>query len=228
MRDVSYFLPVVRVESLEHVKPHVPDIHPRPHRPERRAWEHEGALGAEVLPAPLATRPEPHEAAAGGLERKPGADADPQRAALDGVDGRGRHTMVEHEHPLRSRFTVGSERAPCARLIERHSEKPETALAVRLTRVLGHDPGAPAGEVGAPVPQVDDAPVRSLVVDGRERSGRAEQGPLAEARRPPARERTGRRQRLPNVGASIKGVAPTQTGSTSMDMDAYVHIQTWI
>src|SRR5207249_6922058 len=83
-------------------------IHPRPHRPERRAWEHEGALGAEVLPAPLATRPQPHEAAAGGLERKPGADADPQRAALDGVDGRGRHTMVEHEHPLRSRFTVGS------------------------------------------------------------------------------------------------------------------------
>src|SRR2546426_8132977 len=171
--DVHVLTPRVRVEALQHLKAHVPDVHSRPRGRERRAREDgQQALGAEILTAPLPADPEPHVAAARGVGGDARADTEPQRPAPDGGVG---PAVAEPQHPLRGRLPVRDERAPRTRLVERNAEGPDPAFAVRLAGVLGPEPHSPAEEVRTDVAQVEDRAVRRLLVDGRERGGGAEQ-----------------------------------------------------
>src|SRR5213082_2874299 len=85
LREVDVLATRVRVEALEHVKPHVPDVHARAHGAERRARKRRAAQRIEILPPPLRAGPHPHEIAAGRVRREAGRDADAEDAALDRV-----------------------------------------------------------------------------------------------------------------------------------------------
>ena len=115
------------------------------------------------------------------MGRETCGDAEPQRPAFH---RRVQRAVPEHQHSLGSRLAIRGERGARGRLVERHADEPHAPLPVRLAGVLPLQPRPSPHEVRVQVAEIEDAPVRGLVVHGRERRGRAEQVLFHETRKP--------------------------------------------
>src|SRR2546427_10264318 len=102
-RDVHVLTPGVRVEPLEPLEAHMPDVHSHTHRAEHGARERGRAQGIEVLAAPLAREPQPHVALGRDSRREPSRETKPQGVALHLTLRKPRHvrpTTPDREHPI--------------------------------------------------------------------------------------------------------------------------------
>src|SRR5207247_2108232 len=146
----------VRVEPLEHLEAHMPDVHSDPYRAEQGAPERGRANGIEVLAAPLAREPKPQVPFRGRARGERCGDSHAQGAPLHRVyDTAPQGVTPEDEHPLRRRLAVSEERTPRGSLVERHSHQPGATVAIRLVAVLGLQPTTAREEVGVHVPEIE-------------------------------------------------------------------------